>query len=226
MFYVLSLGGSIVSLSDGPNISFLLEFKKLIEDRIKKGDRFLIVVGGGSVSRQYIDGLGDFENIKPEEKDRLGIQATRLNAFLLKSIFQDLAYNDIIIDPYKKIETDRPLLFSGGYRPGNSTDFVAALLAKTYNLELIINLSNIDYVYNKDPKEFVDAKKIEKITWNDFLKIIGSDWTPGMNAPFDPVASLECQKSNKKVLVLNGQNIDNLNKYFSGEDFRGTEIYN
>jgi uridylate kinase len=226
MFYVLSLGGSIVSLSDGPNISFLLEFKKLIEERVEKGDRFIIVVGGGSVSRQYINSLGDFENISPENKDHVGIQATRLNAFFLKSIFQDLAYRDIIIDPHEKIETDRPLLFSGGYEPGNSTDFVAVLLARTYGSRLVVNLSNIDYVYDKDPKKFPDARKIEKLTWKDFLEIIGSDWTPGMNAPFDPVASLECQKSDKKVVVLNGQNLDNLKEYFSGEDFIGTEIAN
>ncbi len=226
MLYILSLGGSIVSLSDGPNVSFLLEFKKLIEERVEKGDRFIIVVGGGSVSRQYINSLGDFQNISPEDKDYVGIQATRLNAFWLKSIFQDLAYRDIIIDPREKIETDRPLLFSGGYEPGNSTDFVAVLLARTYGSKVVVNLSNIDYVYNKDPKKFPEAKKIEKLTWKDFLEIVGSDWTPGMNSPFDPLASLECQKSDKKVVVLNGQNLDNLKEYFSGGSFLGTEISN
>lgn len=230
MFYVLSLGGSIVSLSDGININFLIKFKKLIENRVKQGDRFIIVVGGGSVSRQYVKSLEKLNNkekikgFNNNDKDWLGIYATRLNAWLVKSVFTDLAFDKLVDNPSKKIKTDKPLIFSGGYLPGNSSDLVAVFLAETYGADEIINLSNIDYVYDRDPRKFIDAKKIEKISWRDFLSLIGEDWKPGMNAPFDPVASKRCKLKNKKVVVLNGQNIKNLEKYFLSQKFKGTVI--
>ena len=227
MRQVLSLGGSIVSLLDGLNLDFLKKFKRLIEDRVKHGDHFIIVVGGGSLAREYVKFANYLKrDIKKENQDYLGIYSTWLNAFLLKSIFGDLAYDKLVDDPSRKVKTNRPLIFSGGYQPGNSSDFVAVLLAETYKIKTIVNLSNIDYVYDQDPRKFKTARKIKNIDWSNFLKIIGTDWKPGMNAPFDPVASLRCQKKDKKVIVLNGSNINNLKKYFSGENYRGTEIKN
>ncbi|MDD3711086.1 MAG: UMP kinase [Patescibacteria group bacterium] len=225
MFYVLSLGGSIVSLKDGVNISFLKKFKRLIEDRVEKGDKFIIVVGGGSVARQYVASAKKINSIIIErDQDFIGIKATQLNAYLLKSIFGDLAFEKLIINPKIKVKSNKPLVFSGGYLPGNSSDFVAVLLAEIYGIKKIINLSNIDYVYDKNPNKFPNAKKIKEMSWSKFLKIVGENWTPGMNAPFDPVAALRCQQKNKKVLVLNGQNLSNLDNYFSGQKFKGTLI--
>jgi len=232
MFYVLSLGGSIVSLPDGVNVNFLIKFKSLIENRVKQGDRFIIVVGGGSIARQYVSGFEminrKVKNIKNHDiaKDWLGIKATYLNAWLVKSIFGNLAYECLVVNPNKKIKTNKSLIFSGGYLPGNSSDLVAVNLAETYGAKEIINLSNIDYVYDKDPRKFSNAKKIKQINWRDFLSLVGEDWKPGMNAPFDPIASKRCRDKNKKVIVLNGQDIKNLEKYFSGQKFKGTEIIN
>lgn len=227
MFYILSLGGSIISLSDGLNSKFLKKFKKLIEKRVEQGDRFIIVVGGGFIARKYVQGLNILnKDIKTENKDYLGIYATYINAWFVRSIFEDLSYEKLITNPNIKIRTNKPLIFSGGYKPGNSSDLVAVLLAETYNVKNIINLSNIDYVYDNDPKKFPDAKKIEKINWKNFLELIGNDFKPGMNAPFDPIASKFCQKKGKKVIVLNGQNIKNLENYFLGQKFKGTEISN
>lgn len=225
MWKILSLGGSIVSLEKGINVVFLKKFKKLIEDRVKKGDKFIIVVGGGSIAREYIYKSQLInKKIKPEDQDYLGIHSTWLNAFLLKSIFFDLSYKELINNPNKKVKTNKPLIFSGGYLPGSSSDFVAVLLAEIYNIDSIINLTNVDYVYDKNPKKFKGAKKIKELNWKKFLSIIGNDCSPGLSAPFDPVSSLRCQKNKKKVIILNGQNLSNLNNYFSGKTFKGTII--
>ncbi|HOZ53106.1 MAG TPA: UMP kinase [bacterium] len=226
MLYVLSLGGSIVSLQEGLNTNFLKKFKKLIEARISLGDKFIIVVGGGNLARKYIKGAVQIKkDIDDVEKDYLGIYATFLNARLVKSAFGELAEKNLLLNPNIKINFKKPVAFSGGYLPGNSSDFVAVSLAKTYQADIIINLSNIDYVYDKDPNKFSEAKKIKKINWKNFLEIIGDKWSPGMSAPFDPVASKFCQKNNKKVIVLNGQKIKNLENYFLNNKFQGTEIY-
>lgn len=224
--FILSLGGSMVSLPNGINISFLKKFKKLIEARVSQGDKFIIVIGGGFLARESIKNVCKINpKISSNNQDWIGISVTHLNANILKSVFDNLSHPVLVGDPKIKIKTKSPLIFSGGYLPGNSSDFVCAVLAKTYNINNIVNISNIDYVCDKDPRKHKDAKIIKKISWGQFLKIVGDKWTPGLNSPFDPVASKFCQKENKKVVILNGSNLSNLNKYFSGEKFKGTEIY-
>jgi uridylate kinase len=85
-------------------------------------------------------------------------------------------------------------------------------------------MTNIDYVYDKDPNKYKDAKKITKLSWNNFLDIIGREWTPGKNTPFDPVASKLAQKNNINVVILNGNKINNLNNYLQDKKFKGTII--
>ncbi|PKM91696.1 UMP kinase [Candidatus Falkowbacteria bacterium HGW-Falkowbacteria-1] len=225
-FFVLSLGGSLVSLADGLNIDFLKKFKKLIEKRVEMGDKFIIVVGGGFLARDSIKEASRLSsNISSDEKDWIGISATHLNANIVKAIFGNLSHFKLVDNPYVKVKTKKPLIFSGGYLPGNSSDFVSVLLAKTYGAKEIINMSNIDYVYDKDPKKYPEAKKIENISWREFLSIVGDKWAPGLNSPFDPIASKLCKAEKKKVVVLNGSNIVNLNNYFLNKKFKGTEIY-
>ena len=90
---------------------------------------------------------------------------------------------------------------ASGWKPGRSTDFDAVLLAKGCGAKTVVNLSNIDYVYDRDPRVNPGAKKFEKINWNDFRKIVGSKWSPGANVPFDPLAAKEAQKLGLSVFL-------------------------
>ena len=71
---------------------------------------------------------------------------------------------------------DKPIIL-GEVKPGFSTDLDAVLIAKQLNSKKIINLSNIDYAYDKDPNKFIDAKKIESITWKEYRELIPSEGT-------------------------------------------------
>jgi uridylate kinase len=108
--------------------------------------------------------------------------------------------------------------------PGRSTDDDAVRLAHIYGAKTVINLSNIDYVYTKDPRKFKDAKKIESISWEDFRKIVGNKWDPGKNAPFDPTAAKTAEKNRMKVIIANGKNLKNLKDILGNKKFRGTTI--
>jgi uridylate kinase len=98
------------------------------------------------------------------------------------------------------------------------------MIAQEYEVGKIINLSNIDYAYDKDPKKNKDAKKIEKIGWPEFRKIVGKKWIPGLNAPFDPIASQKAEQLGLEVMIMNGKNLANLKKYFKDGRARGTII--
>ena len=84
-------------------------------------------------------------------------------------------------------------------------------------------MSNIDYVYDKDPKKSSDAKPIEIISWKEFRKMVGSKWTAGLNAPFDPIAAKEAEKLGLKVNII-GKNLRNLESCIKGKEFKGTII--
>jgi uridylate kinase len=162
MVRVISLGWSLISPSPGEiDIEFLKELKKLIGSIDEK---FIIVCGGGKISRYYQSAAKEF-GVKGKDLDYIGIAATRLNAELVRNIFK------APIIGLKKEKIGR-LAVSCGFEPGHSTDYDAVILAKIYGAKEVINLTNIDYVYDKDPK-LPDAKPIEKIKIKDYLKLIG-----------------------------------------------------
>jgi len=91
-------------------------------------------------------------------------------------------------------------------------------------MSTVANLSNIEYVYDKDPNKHKDAKKMEKLTWNEMQNIVGTEWVPGANLPFDPVATKAAADAKLKVVIINGTNLENLNNFLEGKEFKGTVI--
>ena len=219
---IISLGGSIIVPKDIDS-DFIQNFKALILKQVTQGKKFIIITGGGDTARNYQQASKDIADPSPEEIDWVGIAATKLNAEFLRVIFKEHAYEKIAENPTHKYETDKPIIIGSGWKPGFSTDFDAVLFAETYGAKKVINISNIDYVYDKDPKEFPDAKKIESITWDDFKKIVGEEWIPGKHAPFDPVATKKANELGLHVIIAS-KDIENLNNIIEEKEFKGTSI--
>ncbi|NCB20671.1 MAG: UMP kinase [Clostridia bacterium] len=226
MTYIISVGGSLIVPAEGIDTKFLSDFSLFINKQVQQGNKFLIVAGGGVTARQYVKAANQVQKIPIEEQDWLGIHATRLNAHLLKTVLLDIAHPEIITNPEKNLISQSSVIIASGYRPGYSTDYVAVLLAKKYKTDIIINLSNIDQVYDQDPKKFSQAKKIKEISWTEFRKIIGYQWKPGLNTPFDPIASALAEKLKLKVVVINGKNIKNIENCLDGKKYIGSLICN
>ncbi len=222
MLYILSVGGSLIYPSEGIDVKFINSFGQYINQEINKNKRFILVSGGGQPARDYIKAAKKLK-INSEDQDYLGISSTRQNALLLKTFFKKRAYSEVITKPNQKSNFSEKIALAGGWRPGRSTDYVAVTLAKTYGADVVVNLSNIDYVYDKDPK-IKGAKKIKNMTWSEFRKIVGNKWSPGINAPFDPVAARLAQNYGLRVVVLNGKKINNLEKCLNNQEFIGTTI--
>ncbi|OGK22035.1 hypothetical protein A3C23_03045 [Candidatus Roizmanbacteria bacterium RIFCSPHIGHO2_02_FULL_37_13b] len=223
---VLSVGGSLLVPNGGVDTLFLSQLNSFIRKHIKKGRKFFIVVGGGKTARRYRDaGKQVIGELTADDLDWLGIHATRLNAHLLRTIFQDIAHQRIIENYHKRLRNwKESVVIGAGWLPGHSTDYDAVLLAKEYRASVLINLSNIDWVYDKDPQKHKDAKPIERTTWEYFEKIVGKIWEPGINAPFDPVASQLAKKIGLTVIIANGNNFSNLDNILNGHPYKGTMI--
>lgn len=220
---IISLGGSVI-VPNGVDNVFISKFKKLILEWVDKGYKFYIITGGGKTCRSYNDALRQIVNPTNEDLDWLGISATRLNAEFVRICFDGLSYEKIIMDPDSLPETDRPILVGGGWRPGNSSDLAAIHIAKSAGSTKVINLSSVDFVYDSDPKMNPDAKKFENISWKEYISFISSEWNPGMNLPFDPIASKEASEIGIEVVFIGGHNLESLDDYLKGEKFMGTTI--
>lgn len=226
--FVISVGGSLIFPGKKLDADFLLRLKEFVLRKISENPkvRFFLVAGGGMIARHYRDtgkkvvGHG----LTNDDLDWLGIHATRLNAHLLRTIFREVAH-PFILKHHEIIRiVDEPVAIAAGWKPGWSTDYCAVRLAWCYGARTVINLSNIARVYNKDPKKFKNTKPINKISWKKYQQMVGTEWVPGMNAPFDPIAAKEARKRRIRTVVLKGNDWENLERYFKGKKFVGTTI--
>jgi len=218
---IISLGGSLIAPND-IDLGFLKNFSYSLKKYLKQ-KRFFIITGGGKIARIYQKALLEF-GAKNTDRDWIGINITRLNAQIIKQMFSVNCYPEIITDPDKKVKTNKDIVVGAGWKPGWSTDYDAVLIAKNHNIKTIINLSNIDYVYDKNPNEFPDAKPLKEVDWKTLERIVGDKWTPGLSAPFDPKASKLAAKLKLKVIIINGKNLDRLEDFLNNKPFIGTII--
>jgi uridylate kinase len=218
---IISLGGSLICPEEY-DISFLRGFKDFIEEYLKKDFSFIIICGGGKLARKLQQTSESVTKITDEQKDWLGIEATKVNAFLVKSILNQ-SFDKVINDPTVNLPTREKLIICSGWKPGRSTDYDSVLLAINTDTPTVINMSNIDYVYDSDPNKNPKATPLKEISWSEFRKLVGSKWSPGLNMPFDPIASKEAEKYGIKAIII-GKDLDNLRKVLDGKQFCGTTI--
>ncbi len=225
--FVLSLGGSLVVPNGGFDVAFLSAFNTFIRDQVSsKKRRFFIVVGGGTTARHYGAAAEAVlkKKLTDEDRDWLGIHATRLNAQLIRTILRDIADPRVVKHYEIILKIDQPVAVAAGWRPGWSTDYCAVTLCQDYGIKSVINMTNIDRVYDKDPKQNAGAKAVDHMSWTQYRKVAGDTWTPGMNLPFDPIASRLAQELGVTVKILNGKNLPNLARALDEKPFEGTTI--
>lgn len=217
---VISLGGSII-VPEGVDAPFLRRFKGIVESL--SHERFIIICGGGKVCRNYQHAARETTEITAADLDWIGIAATRLNAELVRSVFGNAAHQKVIHDPQESIDDSKRIIIGAGFEPGSSTDLRAVQLAERFGAKRVINMSNIDYVYSSDPKKDPNAEKLTAISWPDFRLLVGDAWDPGLNMPFDPIASREAARIGLEVVII-GNDVSNLEALLKGQRFTGTTI--
>lgn len=219
----MSVGGSLI-VPEGIDTDFLSRFKALIIEKVQRGLSFTIIAGGGKTARRYQEAANAVTPLSGQDVDWIGIHSTRLNGQLLRNIFVGYAHPQVIRNPTIDIDAEEPIIIAAGWQPGCSTDYVATLMAKNLGAKRLVNLSNIDYVYDKDPNKYPDAKKFEKLSWSEFRALIPVEWHPGLSTPFDPIAAKEAEELGLEVVIINGKKLEELSHYLSGEPFVGTTI--
>jgi uridylate kinase len=239
---VISLGGSLIApgygkvpphpgpgapSTGGIDSGFLKGFAALVEQYISADqDRKLIIVcGGGSLARDYQAALRAAAAAPAgDDLDWVGIAATRVNGELVRRIFRRWCGEDLVTDPMAVTIFAGRIMVAAGWKPGFSTDNDAVLLARRFSAERVINLSNIARVYTDDPRTNPAARPLDKASWAEMTGIVGEEWTPGRNTPFDPVAAHAAAEDRITVIFADGRDLDNLRSILMGGPFVGTTI--
>ncbi len=223
---VISVGGSIIA-PDKVDTLFLKKFKEAIVSFLEenKDERLIFVCGGGAPARVYQSAFREVNgSSRGDEEDWIGIKATYLNAELVRAVFSSYTSSPVVTNPTGEIDFTSRILVASGWKPGFSTDTDAVYLAKRFSAKRIINLSNIKKVYTDDPRKNPNAQPIDQISWRHFRQMVGAEWKPGLNAPFDPIASRLADEEGLSVICADGRNIENTIAILKGEKFEGTII--
>jgi len=221
---VVALGGSVV-YPDQIDTAFIKSFKKFALSAIAKHKRKLvIVIGGGRLARLFQDAASRITRVVDEDRDWIGIHATRLNAHLLRTIFKEVA-DPVVIDARGKVKPlAYPITIAAGWRPGWSTDYVAAQIAVDLGAKEIVIAGKPSHVYDKDPHKHDGAVPIHMLSWKAYRALVPKKWTPGLSAPVDPVAAALAEKKNIRAIIIDGKNLKNFGALLNGKEFRGSVI--
>lgn len=223
---IISLGGSTLFNNYKLNSEFLSSFSTLIS-KAHSTVNIGIVVGGGATAKTYVEavkalGRGDFD------ADRVAIEATKLNALLLISLLHDKAYSKIPrdLDTGMQALQENLIPVCGGLLEGLTTDTVSALLAERSSALRLVNISNVDGIYDSDPRTNPQAKKYSRLTHDQLVNLCSKndERKARTNFVFDVIASKIVQRSQIPLHFVSSSNLEQLEKAILGQDHSGTIV--
>lgn len=220
---IIAMGGSLL-IPESIDISFIKELKEMVRYFTNDGYQIVLVIGGGKTCRYYQAAAREFSNTSDTDIDWIGIKTIRLNCELILRTFSDLDIHENVIEKWEDVGgINESLIIVGAYEPGCSSDKDAIEMARASGAHRVVNFSNTSHVYSADPRIHSDAIKFEKLSWSEYRKLIPATWTPGLSAPFDPVAAELAENLGIQVAVL-GASVENLENYLADKNFKGTII--
>lgn len=222
---VLSVGGSVLTTGDGD----AAYYDRLAGLLAKLGREFPLVVttGGGRTARDYIR-VGRALGLTEVELDEIGVEVTRLHARLLAARIgpPTPAHPPTTIAAAVHEAHRAPVVVLGGTEPGHTTDGVAALVATRLRASRVVNATSVDALYDSDPRKNRRARRIERLGWEEFRKIVGrgTDGSAGQEFVFDRLGADLLAKARIPLRIVDGRDLDNLEDALRGRSFRGTSV--
>lgn len=222
---VVSIGGSVLVTGVGDE-----EYLRGLSALLRKcgGSMPLVVTtGGGRTAREYI-GLGRSMGLTEVELDEIGIDVTRLHARLLAGAIGAPTPDRVptsIREAVHELHRASPVIL-GGTEPGHTTDGVAALLAVRLRAARVVNATDVDGVYDEDPRTHSRAKRLGSLSWSEFLALVHRSTTgaAGQNFLFDRLGADLLSRSGIALDIVGGRDLRNLEAAIRGETFDGSRI--
>lgn len=224
---LLKIGGESFGQENGKGVSLTsyLEIAKQIAEIKKKNDIDLsVVIGGGNIFRGREVGEEHFDKVTA---DYMGMLSTIINGLGLEEALESLGVSaklmssiemDKVCESFSKkkaveyLNQGKIVVFAGGTgNPYFTTDTLAALRACEIDCDLILKATNVEGVYDRDPKKYTDAKLYENLTFEEALE-------KKLNV-MDLTAFALCSDNQKPIIVFNIEKIKDISKALKGEKF-------
>ena len=220
---LLKLSGEVLAGESGAGIDFGVtgQICAVVARCVKEGAQLGIVIGGGNFWRGRTSGAMD-----AVRADQMGMLATMMNALALEDTLRQLGVEALVQaahvmpqfamcinkkEAVKALENNQVVIFGGGTgNPFFTTDSTAALRAAEIEAEVVLKATNVDGVYDKDPRRHSDAKKYDTLTHGVILE-------QRLNV-MDAKAAALCRDNKLPMLVFNLSDPENILKALQGEN--------
>jgi len=222
---LLKIGGESFGKEDGKGVSltsYIEMARQIVEIKKKNEIELCIVIGGGNIFRGREIGEEHFDRVTA---DYMGMLSTIINGLGLEEAFETLGVSsrlmsavpmDKVCESFSKkqainhLDKGRIVIFAGGTgNPFFTTDTSAALRACEVDCDLILKATNVDGVYDKDPRKNPDAKLYENLSFKEALE-------KNLNV-MDLTAFALCSDNQKPIIVFNIKNLKDVSKALKGE---------
>ena len=213
----------------GISSDVIASYAKQIKEIVDLGVEVSIVIGGGNIFRGI---SGAAQGVDRVTGDHMGMLATVINSLALQNSIEKLGVPTRvqtaiempkIAEPFIKrraqrhLEKGRVVIFGAGTgNPYFTTDTAAAVRAIEMETDVVIKATKVDGIYDKDPVKFADAKKYEKVTYNE---VLAKDLKV-----MDATAISLCRENKLPIIVFNSLIEGNLKRVIMGENIGTTVV--
>lgn len=192
---VIKLSGSVFNFKT--TSKSLKDYAQVLLD-IQTKVQPVVVSGGGIIARHYVNlarSLGSDES----SLDEMGIEISRLNAMLLSAALGDSVY-PVIPSNLEEISIacqSGKIIVSGGLHPGQSTNATAALICEKIKADRFLNATDVDGIYDSDPKKNAKAKMFKEITIKKCLDLLNNESTEAGNYDLMDIVAMKVIERSK-----------------------------
>jgi len=225
MHVVLSIGGSSINPDGKPDLVFLRAIAKIIKN---SKNTFGILTGGGLSARIYANAAREL-GASEYEADSIAITSTKQNAQILIAALKGdgIDVYGRVLSEFEKAKTkSNKVVVMGGTIPGITTDTDAVLLAEATGGRKLVNISNVEAVYDSDPRKNPNAKKFAKMSYEELISLASASdkRMAGTNFVFDMLACKLIARSNIETHFVSCKKMDDIKNAIEGKGHGGTIV--
>ena len=210
MRIVIRIGGSVVASPINPTL--ISRYVELLKDLKTKGHRVAVIVGGGTLARDFIKTAKNL-GVNESAQDEVAISVSRIFAQLFLKKLEELGCEAVplTVEDAVKCLRDGKVAVMGGLRPGMTTDTVAAMIAEEVNADLLIKATDQEGIYNKDPRKHANAIMLKHLSFEELPNVFAEDkHKAGIHQILDPEAVKILRRERVRVVVVNGFKPENI----------------
>ena len=225
MHVVLSIGGSSINPTGKPDLEFLKSITKIIKE---SKNNFGILTGGGSAARIYANAAREL-GANEYEADLIAIMSTRQNAQLVIAALAGAHVNvhkHVLTDFEDAKGIERKAVVMGGTIPGITTDTDAVLLAEAMGAKKLVNISNVEGIYDSNPRNNPKAKKYPKMSYEELIRLAAENDSraAGTHFVFDMLACKLIARSGIETHFVSGEKLADVKNAIEGKKHNGTVV--